>query len=414
MHLLRSTSGPAPAPADVEMRDGERGAVAVVVALFMLIFIALLAFVVDFGRVYVAQAQVQNAADSAALAAAIDLPVATGCSGQPPSSGTSACKIAGDYVTRNGLARTAATVTSTSGSSTIAVEVTTEVPFTFGRVMGVSSRTVTGRAVATKSTTGGAGGYTIFTERNLSVNGNFTVTGSVYAGGSVDLGGSTSISSGLVAGAWGPGRNVTGANRVAGSVWAYGTILPTGDTRYPLQTSGSAPVEQITVTEYALETVHLQERLDADALLTSPARRTMSTGTCAPLASTVYLECTGSSMSINLRNISASAFPLLRTVKVARFTGTGTNIVGTWTDPPGPILLWATSTSTTAFDLQGNGTVNGYLYAPEGGFSSTGGRQIDGRIMTKLTVSGAGNPNPTNANAYENSNFGSNGVALTE
>ena len=60
-------------PTPESPRDNERGAIAVVVALFMLIFMVLLAFVVDFGRIYSTQAQLQNAADSAALAAARDL-----------------------------------------------------------------------------------------------------------------------------------------------------------------------------------------------------------------------------------------------------------------------------------------------------------------------------------------------------
>lgn len=390
----------------------DRGAVAVIVALLMGIFLVLLAFVVDFGRVYTTQAQLQNTADAAALAAARDLPVSSGCAGQPPSSGTSACKVAGDYVSGNGYSLASSTVTSAAGSNQVAVQVTTNVPFVFGQLVGVPGRTISARAAATKTTTGGAAGYTIFTEGNLDVTGNFTVTGSVYAGGSATVWGSASISGDLVAGAHGPGRNVTGANRVAGSVWAWGAIDQTAANRY----AGwrTAPVEVITVQDYALNHVNLQARLDADDALSAPQHRVVTSGACEPVVTTVFLECTGAGMTVDLKDIRHSSFPNLRTVKVERFTGTGNTVVGTWTDPPGPILLWATSSSATAFNLQGNGEVNGYLYAPNGGYSSTGGRNINGRIMTKVSASGAGNPNPSSANAFENANFGSTGVRLSE
>lgn len=167
------------------VRD-DRGAVTVIVALFLLIFMTLLAFVVDFGRVYATQAQLQNAADAAALAAARDLPVSSGCAGQPPSSGTTACKVAGDYVLNNGFGRADATVTSTAGSDRIAVQVSTTVPFVFGQLVGVSGRTLSARAVASNG--GAAGGsFAIYAGDQITINGGgsagMNVTGAVFAGG---------------------------------------------------------------------------------------------------------------------------------------------------------------------------------------------------------------------------------------
>jgi len=175
-------------PTPESPRDNERGAVAVVVALFMLIFITLLAFVVDFGRVYVAQAELQNAADAAALAAASQLPAV--CSGTPPASGTSACRTAGTYATANGVPLSAVTVTSQSGgvgSDTIRVSATQSVSFVFGPLIGRSSAPVTVTAAATRSG-GAAGGFAVYAGNQVNLNGGgsstASLTGSVFAGGS--------------------------------------------------------------------------------------------------------------------------------------------------------------------------------------------------------------------------------------
>ncbi len=50
--------------------EGQRGAVAIVVAIFVVLRMILLAFVVDRGRVYVTQSQLQNGVDAASLAGA--------------------------------------------------------------------------------------------------------------------------------------------------------------------------------------------------------------------------------------------------------------------------------------------------------------------------------------------------------
>lgn len=58
--LIRSRDG----------QDTEQGAVTVLVALFMVVFLMFVALVIDVGMVYAEQAQLQNGADAAALAAA--------------------------------------------------------------------------------------------------------------------------------------------------------------------------------------------------------------------------------------------------------------------------------------------------------------------------------------------------------
>lgn len=60
-------------PARAARTTDDRGAVAIIVAVFVIVAMVLLAFVVDRGRAYVAQSQLQNAVDAAALAAGPEL-----------------------------------------------------------------------------------------------------------------------------------------------------------------------------------------------------------------------------------------------------------------------------------------------------------------------------------------------------
>lgn len=182
MPLTSHTSG----PSDAE-RDGERGAVAILVALFMLIFITLLAFVVDVGTVFATRNQLQNAADAAALAAVRDLPLASGSCATAPNS--TACATARTFAANNGVPNALMSVVAPYGGNPNSVEVITsqQVRFVFGPIIGQNGRIVTARAVATKSAAAG-GGYAVYAGNRVNFNGGgsdtATITGSVFGGGS--------------------------------------------------------------------------------------------------------------------------------------------------------------------------------------------------------------------------------------
>lgn len=61
-----------------ETATGDRGAVAIIFAVFLLVAMVLLAFAIDRGRIFITKVQLQNAVDSAALAGAQDLCMSTG------------------------------------------------------------------------------------------------------------------------------------------------------------------------------------------------------------------------------------------------------------------------------------------------------------------------------------------------
>lgn len=166
--------------------ENDRGAVAIVVALFLIVFMLLLAFVVDFGRVYAKEAELQNTADAAALAAAQNLPNTT-------SAGTQVVS----YVTSNNTAnKSQVSVVSTSytplGSpDTVRVVVTEPVSLFFGGFVGRSSITPTATAVAKRnSAPGGKYGFYVSGAWDIRGGGNgLTILGAPAFAGSTILNG---------------------------------------------------------------------------------------------------------------------------------------------------------------------------------------------------------------------------------
>jgi Flp pilus assembly protein TadG len=120
----------------------ERGAVAVIVAAFVLLGMVLLAFVVDRGRVYVTQAQLQNAVDSASLAAA-----QTFCGG-----GGNTVTTAQAYGTNNNVPINAADVSVQPGTmSYVNVRANTTLNLLFGSFVSTNSAVVAAQATAARS-----------------------------------------------------------------------------------------------------------------------------------------------------------------------------------------------------------------------------------------------------------------------
>jgi Flp pilus assembly protein TadG len=142
---VRNTSNRAVADRDCE---DERGAVIIMVALLMVVFLGMAALVVDVGAAYVERRQLQNGADAGALAVARSCALgacgamtttALGLANANSEDGTSAI----DSVVVNATARTATVITSTRLPNG-----TTAVPFTFAPVLGVDSAHIDATAVA--------------------------------------------------------------------------------------------------------------------------------------------------------------------------------------------------------------------------------------------------------------------------
>jgi hypothetical protein len=177
-------------------RDGERGSILLLFALFITLFALLCAVVVDVGYWWVIGKKAQVAADACALAAAGQLPA----NWTPPRT---ECMVAGvDYARTNlpleGLANeprhTGTLVTSPYASvgggdpaTYVEAKVTMVVRTFFGRVVGLDHISLTRRAVAEQS--GGAGNYAIYSHsadcsEGLEFNGNVhSIDGRVHSNG---------------------------------------------------------------------------------------------------------------------------------------------------------------------------------------------------------------------------------------
>jgi len=170
-------------------RECGQSVLIVVLSIAMLCGIA--ALVVDIGQVTVAQGQLQNAADAAALAAAKSLPDAT-----------NAKSAAVQYAGLNGVDTANTTATTPYNGSTNKIEVVCKktVQYTFARILGLNSKVVSARAVAQKSNANGAFGYALFSGGLNSLLGlytdSFDVTGSVHSNYTLQMNGSTQKISG--------------------------------------------------------------------------------------------------------------------------------------------------------------------------------------------------------------------------
>ncbi len=178
-------------------RRAERGAVAVAVAILLPVIIGVTGLVIDVGSWYLTQAQLQNAADAAALAGAADLP------NSPSSAAVAAQTLAADNVS----GATVTAVTPYNGSSSeIQVTASKRGSVLFASILGISGPTITASAVA--EVTQGTGGFiyaastacnaiSITSSGKISTttlwsNGGFTAAGQpVTVTGDVDVGNSS-------------------------------------------------------------------------------------------------------------------------------------------------------------------------------------------------------------------------------
>lgn len=156
----------------------DRGAVLIIVAVFMLVAMVLMAFVLDRGRTYVVEAQLQNAVDAAALAAAQEF-----CVGGGDPVG-----VAQEYGDANGATIAAGDVLTTSQGSTSFVNVRASevVDQAFGAFAGTPQVTVAAQATASRRCTAD---FTIVSDTFAQISGTGSTGDGIYAAECFDGGG---------------------------------------------------------------------------------------------------------------------------------------------------------------------------------------------------------------------------------
>jgi Flp pilus assembly protein TadG len=132
----------------------ERGAIAVVTALVLVVLLLATAFVTDFGLAYLSAAELQNAADSAALAAASLLPTDVGDSAAMDEIE----EVALDYLEKNGngWSYTADVKPEIGGNNqytSVTVSISRSVPLYIAPVIGIDHVQITRSATAQISPT---------------------------------------------------------------------------------------------------------------------------------------------------------------------------------------------------------------------------------------------------------------------
>ncbi len=156
----------------------QKGTAAVMTAIMMTVLLGFCALVVDIGGVSLERSRLQSAVDSAALAAAQDL---------PDTSAASAT--ASDYLVSNGFDGASVNISFASLNRQITVEVVQSAEYAFAGVLGVSSTDVKASATAQKGGRyiRGAFDYAVFSgSRNdelcINSNGQSThIIGSVHS-----------------------------------------------------------------------------------------------------------------------------------------------------------------------------------------------------------------------------------------
>lgn len=174
-------------------RGSDRGAVAIIVAVFTVVAMVLLAFVVDRGLIYTNRAQLQNAVDAAALAAVQETCAST------PVSASSVRAVAVNYGTQNGVTIDPANVIVQDGPSdaTTGVSVAAErvVGSFFGGFAGVGDSTVAARGTATRVC---RVDFQFIADTSFWYTSNVTVNSPLFAGRCFN-GGSQSVYNSIIA-----------------------------------------------------------------------------------------------------------------------------------------------------------------------------------------------------------------------
>ena len=177
----------------LRFRTGDRGAVAIVVAVFAIVAMILLAFVVDRGRIYVLRTQLQNTVDAAALAA-----VQNTCRTPIAQPGVVRA-IAVQYGNLNGVTIDPANVIVQDGpndaSTGVSVAAEQSIGSVFGGFAGVGSSTVAARGSATRLC---RTNFQFVADADFWFTSNVTVNAPIFAGRCFN-GGSQSTYNAIVA-----------------------------------------------------------------------------------------------------------------------------------------------------------------------------------------------------------------------
>lgn len=214
-------------------RQDERGAVLVIVAILMVVFMGLAALAIDVGSFYQAQRQAQSAADAGALAASQDL----------PNNPTGAMTDASAYALKNYPSATVPPPSIYNNNKYIKVTVNAVTPTFFGQIFGITHADVSASAVAggygrseqaaifAYADGGNCGDQGIVIDHN-----NINISGGIQSNGSLTVTGLGT--SHIDSGAYGTGCSFNGN----GSAFSPYPPYASPPTTYPIDYRNNPPI----------------------------------------------------------------------------------------------------------------------------------------------------------------------------
>ena len=339
----------------------EAGQSTVIIAMTMVVICGFAAMAIDIGRVSVERGQLQNAADAAALAGAQALPTASTAKSQ-----------AVHYAEINGVsaANTTTTTPYKSNSSKIEVVCSATVDYTFARIFGLTSTTLSARAVAEKTgMSGGAFGYAVFsgsTSDQMQFNSStLDIAGSTHANADFQMNGSL--------------QKISGNAEAVKAFASYVSSITIGGT-----CQGSS------ITIYG-STINVPNRVSSPATVIAMPDFSADVKSEASAAGTYYTSSklyNGGTINVN-SSVYVDGGSL--TIAGSNFTGQGCMVATGNIQLNGSMIRSSSSSSVCLYSKNGDIQLNtsglqidGVLYAPNGFIQINASNiTINGRVIAK-------------------------------
>lgn len=322
-----------------------KGTSMVIFALALTGLMGFTAAVADYGNVSVQKQRLQNAADSAALAAAQDLP-----------DTTKAQNTVTQYVQSNGFSPSDVSVVFSDSNKTISVTGTKTINFTFAKLLGITSTTTHVNASASSGSIEEAFNYALFSGSKTTT---LTLNGS-----SQNVEGSSHTNQNFVAN--GSKLTITGACEAMGTVTVNGSQINI-DNRLPHSPFVAMPDFSDIL------------KLQAEQSGTAYTGNKTYNGSNYTIDSSIYVN----------GNVIVNG---------SHFQGKGCILATGSITFNGSCLNQSTSDAVCFYSKSGNITINGsnatidgIVYAPNGSITMNGSNQtVNGRVIgNTVTINGS-------------------------
>lgn len=347
----------------IKILKNENGQALVLVALLMTVFMGFAALSINLGTAYVAKANLQKAADAAALAGASVI----GTDSNPVSTATT-------YATANGVPQTGVSVNPTNTDPTkIEVVCTETVPFTFAKVLGITQGNVSARAVAqqTTGTNQSAFGYALFSNSNLSLSGNnLTINGNAHTNSTFTMSGNNNTITGQAEAA--STFTTSGNGNAIGT--AEGSTISTSGNNNTIGSKIQQAAANITMPDFS--NLILTQAKAANQYYTTD--QTFS-GNNTNVNGSIYVN---GNVTISGNNFTGNGFVFATgNISISGNSGSANTSQNS--------VCFYTKTGTIT--ISGNNpTIYGLLYAPNGAISISGNNPIiyGSVVGNSITISG--------------------------